>query len=329
MSHTGSDFYKPFIFVLGALVLLTFFLLFVANSLSPDSPDDPLAIAEMKKSIAPVGRSRVVESAEPAEAAPVGTDASAASSAAQVSDAASVEANEESSEAAASTAADMQVAESGAENTESAAAETESVASTSMAATEPASMKVKAVVATNCAGCHNDGLHGAAKADDANAWSKLSEAGVDQLTASVINGKGKMPARAESSLSDAEIRQAVELMIANATGSDSTSAAGSAAVAATAATSTQTETAAEAAPSGEITAEVKKVVDSACAACHIAGVASAPKFGDKDAWAPRIEKGLDALVASAIAGIGVMPPRGGSTLDDEQMRQAVEYMLSK
>ena len=75
--------------------------------------------------------------------------------------------------------------------------------------------------------------------------------------------------------------------------------------------------------------EVKQVVDSACAACHSAGVANAPKFGDKDAWAKRMEVGIDALAASAIAGKGVMPPRGGSQLDDEQIKLAIEYMMSK
>ena len=62
MSQSSSNFYKPFIFVLGALVLLTFFLVIISNVMSPDSPDDPLVLAEINKSIAPVGRSRVAVS---------------------------------------------------------------------------------------------------------------------------------------------------------------------------------------------------------------------------------------------------------------------------
>ncbi len=315
MSHSGSDFYKPFIFVLGALVLLTIFLLLVANTLSPDSPDDPLAVAEMKRSISPVGKSRVVESAQPVESTAVATDAAA-----------------DATGSTESTTAKVMTSDT--DETETTATVDNSSAGNESAGSAPvaASMKVKAAVATNCAGCHNDGLHGAAKTDDAAAWAALAETGVDQLTASVINGKDKMPARAESTLNDDEIRQAVELMIANATGNATPVAASSAGAASAAVTATtQAANTAEAAPApaNEIPAAVKQVVDTACAACHVAGIAGAPKFGDKEAWAPRIAKGLDALVATSIAGIGVMPPRGGSTLDDEQMALAVEYMLSK
>ena len=224
------------------------------------------------------------------------------------------------------------------------AEDTAAVAATTAAVAMPVgevSVKVKAVVATNCAGCHNPGLDGAAQTEDAQAWSALADKGIDTLTASVINGLGKMPARADSSLSDEELGQAVQLMVMNATGesagSASTSATTTAATAtATAATAaTATDTAAEATGTDtqvaapEVPAEVKQVVDTTCAACHVAGVANAPKYGDKEAWAPRVEKGLDALTASAIGGIGIMPPKGGSALSDEQMRIAVEYVLSK
>ena len=46
-----------------------------------------------------------------------------------------------------------------------------------------------------------------------------------------------------------------------------------------------------------------------CSTCHAAGVAGAPKVGDKAAWAPRIAQGIDALTASAIKGKGAMPPQ--------------------
>ncbi len=324
MSHSGSDFYKPFIFVLGALVLLTIFLVFVANSLSPDSGADPLAVAETKKSIAPVGRSRVVELAQPAESADDGastessqTESTAAASN-QVQSAETEKVSDQNADNANAVEDEASKADEGSATIENTATTDEVKAESATAAT--GSLKVKAVVATNCAGCHNDGLDGAAKTNDAAAWSALAESGIDQLTASVIKGKGNMPARAESTLNDDEIRQAVELMIMNATGA--TPAVSSATA------TTEAETVA-AAPTGEIPAEIKKVVDTACAACHLAGVANAPKFGDKDAWAPRLDDGIEASVARAIAGQGVMPPRGGTTLDDDQMRLAVEYMLSK
>ena len=65
-----------------------------------------------------------------------------------------------------------------------------------------------------------------------------------------------------------------------------------------------------------------------CVACHAAGVAGSPKFGDKAAWAPRIKTGLDMLTVSVIKGKGAMPPKGGSaTSSDADIRSAVEYMV--
>jgi cytochrome c5 len=65
-----------------------------------------------------------------------------------------------------------------------------------------------------------------------------------------------------------------------------------------------------------------------CVACHVAGVAGSPKFGDKAAWAPRIKTGLDMLTANAIKGKGAMPPKGGSAASDADIRSAVEYMVN-
>lgn len=72
----------------------------------------------------------------------------------------------------------------------------------------------------------------------------------------------------------------------------------------------------------------KTVYDSACAACHAAGVAGAPKFGDKAAWAARINSGVDTLYASALKGKGAMPPKGGNPgLGDAEVKAAVDYMV--
>jgi len=82
-------------------------------------------------------------------------------------------------------------------------------------------------------------------------------------------------------------------------------------------------------PDVEIPNKVKATVDSVCAACHVSGIANAPKYGDTAAWDARMARGLDAVTASAIAGIGAMPARGGSSLNDEEMGLAVQYMLTK
>ena len=67
----------------------------------------------------------------------------------------------------------------------------------------------------------------------------------------------------------------------------------------------------------------------ACQACHMSGAAGAPIPGS-EAWAERAAKGVDALTASAISGIGVMPPKGGRMdLSDAEIRATVEYMLEQ
>jgi cytochrome c5 len=75
------------------------------------------------------------------------------------------------------------------------------------------------------------------------------------------------------------------------------------------------------------------VYKTACAACHSAGVAGAPKSGDKAAWAPRLAQGKDTLYKHAIAGFqgkaGVMPAKGGNpTLSDTDVKAAVDYMMA-
>ena len=67
----------------------------------------------------------------------------------------------------------------------------------------------------------------------------------------------------------------------------------------------------------------------ACMACHASGVAGAPKTGDGSAWQTRVGAGIDALVTSATNGKGAMPPNGGSTFTQQQLRSVIEYMLAE
>jgi cytochrome c5 len=87
--------------------------------------------------------------------------------------------------------------------------------------------------------------------------------------------------------------------------------------------------AAPAAKAGAAKADPKTVYSTVCSACHAAGVANAPKFGDKAAWAPRIKNGIDALLQSVIKGKGAMPPKAGTSLSDAELRATVEYIVSQ
>lgn len=76
-----------------------------------------------------------------------------------------------------------------------------------------------------------------------------------------------------------------------------------------------------------------QVFNSTCVACHGAGVAGAPKYGDKAAWGPRIAKGADTLHQHALQGFqgssGFMPARGGrADLSDKSIIAAVDYMVA-
>lgn len=91
-----------------------------------------------------------------------------------------------------------------------------------------------------------------------------------------------------------------------------------------------TSAAAPAAAAGGAASKGKAVYDSACAVCHAAGVAGAPKMGDKAAWAARLKQGMDALHAAALKGKGAMPPKGGNmALSDADVKAAVDYLLSQ
>ena len=77
----------------------------------------------------------------------------------------------------------------------------------------------------------------------------------------------------------------------------------------------------------------KKLYESTCIACHGAGVAGAPKVGDKAAWSPIIAQGMPVLYDRAIHGYtgkrGMMPPKGGSTASDADVKAAVDYMVAQ
>ena len=64
-----------------------------------------------------------------------------------------------------------------------------------------------------------------------------------------------------------------------------------------------------------------------CQGCDPGHTLGAPKIGDHAAWAERYKAGKDQMLKLAISGIRAMPPRGGSTFNDQQMKDAIAYML--
>ena len=201
-----------------------------------------------------------------------------------------------------------------------------------------------AVYKAQCAACHDSGAAGAPKFGDAGAWADRLKAGYEALLGSALKGKGAMAAQGGGQFSDLEIGRAV-VHLANSAGGKfdepkapaaeaaAAPAADAAPAAAAPAAAAPVVAAAAAAPAPAAAAPAaadvgKKVYETACAACHVAGVAGAPKFADKAAWAPRIATGIDAMTASVIKGKGAMPPRGGSSASDADLKAAVEYMAA-
>lgn len=83
------------------------------------------------------------------------------------------------------------------------------------------------------------------------------------------------------------------------------------------------------------TTDGKTIFNNLCTSCHTAGIAGAPKVGDKAMWAPRIAEGLDTLVKHAIEGYkgpdgNQMPAKGGNpSLTDAQVKAAVTWIVDQ
>jgi cytochrome c5 len=216
----------------------------------------------------------------------------------------------------------------------------------------------QAVYTAVCVACHGTGAAGAPKLGDNGAWSTRIAQGYDTLVQHAVNGIRAMPAKGGNpDLDDVEVARAVAYMAnqggakfkepeapaAKAAPATAAAPAGAAnpapaPVAQAALQPTASAPAAAAATanaSGSTGADAgagKAIYASTCVACHGAGIAGAPKFGDKAAWAPRIAQGTSVLYEHALKGFqgkaGVMPPKGGSSAADADVKSAVDYMAS-
>ena len=212
-----------------------------------------------------------------------------------------------------------------------------------------------AVFTGNCAACHATGAAGAPKLGDASAWGPRIAQGYDVLVKHAIEGIRAMPARGGNpDLDDVEVARAVVYMAnqggakfkepsvpamvvaAPAGGAAPAAAPADAAVAATApaapAAAAPAVAASPVAAPAKVALDGQKIFNGACTACHTPGIAGAPKFGDKAAWAPRIKQGNAVLYEHAIKGFqgkaGVMPAKGGAAASDDEVKAAVDYMVA-
>ena len=77
-------------------------------------------------------------------------------------------------------------------------------------------------------------------------------------------------------------------------------------------------------------ADGQAIYDKHCKGCHVAGVGNAPKPGDAAAWAPRIEKGVDGMLAVVVTGKGAMPPKGTCmSCDEATLKAAIEVLIAQ
>ena len=198
----------------------------------------------------------------------------------------------------------------------------------------------EAIVKATCSACHAAGVAGAPKIGDAQAWAPRLKDGLKGMLAIALKGKGAMPPRGgDTSLTDDEVARAIVFM-ANQSGGKLKEPAAPKEPAKPAPAQQQAQAApaaakpapaaAPAAESKPAAADGKAVYDKVCHVCHAAGVAGAPKLGDKAAWAPRIQQGMTTLVQSVTNGKGAMPPKAGMpSLTDAELRAGVEFMVSQ
>ena len=212
-----------------------------------------------------------------------------------------------------------------------------------------------------CVTCHGTGAAGAPKVGNKDDWAPRISQGFDTLLKTALSGKGAMPPRGGTNpddVSDYEIARAIVYMANNdganfpepaapaanaapaasgaagatatagASGADASNAQAAAAMAAIAAIPKAGEKPAAAPTSADAASAGKALYTQVCQACHAAGVLGAPKFGSKEDWAPRLKESMDTVYNYALHGKGAMPPKGGSSASDADVKAAVDYMVN-
>jgi len=162
------------------------------------------------------------------------------------------------------------------------------------------------VVEKTCATCHAAGKDGAPAIGDFAAWAKRAQGGFGKLAEHAIAGTGKMPAHGGQLDPDGSGNQPRHCLHGHGrTGCRP-----------------QQTLCLTRKGTGE------QLVNSHCVNCHGNGTDGAPRVGNFAEWKPRLQKGIDGLVQSAISGHKGMPSRAGLTqLSDSDLRNAATYMV--
>jgi len=236
---------------------------------------------------------------------------------------------QETAPAPAATETTTEVAATGAAPAPAATETTTEVAATG-AAPAPASDVGKKVYDGLCTSCHGTGIPGIPQRGDKAAWEPRIAQGKDTLYKHALEGftgtSGMMmPPKGGGTNTDEEVKAAVDYIVAAVQAGEATTAPAAAEPVAAAVTPAET-------PAATSGADGKKVFEGLCTFCHSIQGTGAPLLGDKAAWAPRIAQGKDTLYKHALEGYtgtsGMMPPKGGGTNTDDEVKAAVDYMVS-
>lgn len=173
-----------------------------------------------------------------------------------------------------------------------------------------------------CSACHTPGALGAPKFNNKGDWGPRIAQGYDTLIKHATEGIRQMPPRGgDGDLSDIEVARAVAYM-ANSAGASFK--APDAPPPATAGAPAAAEAVKPDPTKGKL------VYETTCAVCHAAGVAGAPKMGDKAAWGPRVSQGYATLYDHALKGIRAMPAKGGNAeLPEADLANAVGFLYTQ
>lgn len=199
---------------------------------------------------------------------------------------------------------------------------------------EPGQRTGKQVFDKVCIQCHaaDSATAFSPKVTKNDEWAPRIAKGLDTLVKNAVNGftgQGNMPAKGGAvDLTDEEVARAVVYMANQSGGNFAEPAAGAANSAASGAAS------AEVASAGD--AKAQENFEKSCKACHgsESTIPYAPRLANKEDWAPRIAQGKETLFKHAIEGFtnpkgGTMPPKGGSSLSDDEVKAVVVYMANQ